>query len=110
MSIPIQEAFTEFCKTYIADSDSNVCAAVAMAGEQIQAMSSGNSDLLADLAAGMLDRHQNGYFTQLQGVERMFNALTQQAFGPNAQMSVSICVDGEWKRLTTGVELRAALL
>lgn len=105
----MQEAFKEFCKTYV-KPDGNTCVVMAVAGEQMLALSAGHPDLLADLAAGILDKHQNGYFTQLQDAVHILNALGQQAFGPQAQMSVSICVDGGWKRLTTGAELRAALL
>jgi len=105
----MQEAFKKFCKTYITP-DGNTCVVMAVAGEQIVVLSAGHPDLLADLAAGVLDKHKNGCFTQSQDAVRILNALGQQAFGPQAQMSVSICVDGEWKRLTTGAELRAALL
>ena len=105
----MQEAFKKFCKTYV-KPDGNTCVVMAVAGEQMLALSAGHPELLADLAAGILGKHQNGYFTQLQDAVRILNALGQQAFGPQAQMSVSICVDGEWKRLTTGAELRAALL
>lgn len=104
----MHEVFKEFCKTYITP-DGNTCVAMAIAGEQILALSAGHPDLLADLAAGILDKHQNGCFTQSQDAVRILNALGQQAFGPQAQMSVSICVNGEWRRIDSEAALRKVL-
>ena len=65
---------------------------------------------LASMAAGVLDRTQDGLFTDMTNGAGRYNALLRAAFlTPNSQMSVSICVDGEWKRLTTPQELQATL-
>lgn len=104
----IQEAFKEFCKQYVTPNN-RTCAAMAIGDNVIQVTASGDPDMLSDLAAGMLDKHQNGHFSASQRAMSILTALTKQAFGPQAQMSVSICVDGEWKRLTTVEELLAVL-
>ena len=65
---------------------------------------------LASMSAGILDRTQNGLFTDMTNGAGKYNDLMRAAFAtPHASMSVSICVDGEWRRLTTPEELQAAL-
>lgn len=65
---------------------------------------------LASMSAGILDRTQSGLFTNMSVNSGYYSTLLRDAFAtPHASMSVSICVDGEWKRLTTPEELQAAL-
>jgi len=76
--------------------------------EQLIAL--GPLERLASMSAGILDRTQNGLFTNMSVSAGYYSTLLRDAFmTPAASMSVSICVDGEWRRLTTPEELQAAL-
>jgi len=53
---------------------------------------------LASMSAGILDRTQNGMFTNMTVNSGYYSTLLRDAFmTPVASMSVSICVDGEWR-------------
>lgn len=66
---------------------------------------------LASMSAGVLDRTQNNLFTRLQRSSEMYDRLLRDAFlSPHASMSVSICVDGEWRRLDSEAALRKVLM
>lgn len=70
----------------------------------------GPLERLASMSASILDRTQSGLFTSMSVNAGYYNTLLRDAFmTPVANVSVSICVDGEWRRLTTPAELQAAL-
>jgi len=65
---------------------------------------------LASMSAGVLDRTQQGLFTRLRDNSDRYEALLRDSFlSPHASMSVSICVDGEWKRIDSEASLRKVL-
>lgn len=65
---------------------------------------------LASMSAGILDRTQQGLFTRLRGNSDRYEALLRDSFlSPHASMSVSICVDGEWRRIENEASLRKVL-
>ena len=72
-------------------------------------MALGSMDRLASMSAGILDRTQNNLFTYMQVNSSRYDTLLRDAYGPSASMSVSVCVDGEWKRMMTAEDLCVAL-
>lgn len=65
---------------------------------------------LASMSAGILDRTQQGLFTRLRGNSDRYEALLRDSFlSPHSAMSISICVDGEWRRIDSEASLRKVL-
>ena len=66
---------------------------------------------LASMSAGILDRTQQGLFTRLRDNSDRYDALIRDVFiTPHSAMSISICVDGEWRRLDSEAALRKVLM
>lgn len=73
-------------------------------------MAIGSMDRLASMSAGILDKTQDNMFTSMQYRAGRYDTLIRDAYSsPAASMSISICVDGEWKRLATADDLNAVL-
>lgn len=65
---------------------------------------------LASMSAGVLDRTQQGLFTRLRDNSDRYEALLRDSFmTPHSAMSISICVDGEWRRINSEASLRKVL-
>lgn len=65
---------------------------------------------LASMSAGVLDRTQNNLFTRMQRSSDMYDRLMRDSFmTPHSAMSISICVDGEWRRIDSEAALRKVL-
>lgn len=65
---------------------------------------------LASMSAGILDRTQQGLFTRLRDNSDRYEALMRDTFmTPYSAMSISICVDGEWRRIDSEAALRKVL-
>lgn len=65
---------------------------------------------LASMSAGVLDRTQQGLFTRLRDNSDRYEALLRDSFMlPHSAMSISICVDGEWRRIENEASLRKVL-
>lgn len=66
---------------------------------------------LASMSAGVLDRTQQGLFTRLRDNSDRYDALIRDVFiTPHSAMSISICVDGEWRRIDSEAALRKVLM
>lgn len=76
--------------------------------EQVLAL--GPLPRLASMAAGVLDRTQNNLFTRMQRSSEVYGRLMRDSFmTPHSAMSISICVNGEWRRIDSEAALRKVL-
>lgn len=66
---------------------------------------------LASMSAGILDWTQNNLYTRLRDNSDRYETLVRDVFiTPHSAMSISICVDGEWRRIDSEAALRKVLM